>query len=199
MINAPLLVEERDVRAVARQMRTQWIGRGFHVRFLEILMARWVRARYAVALGSGTAALTAAFAFLPGSTVHVHLPVCNAVYVALALARKRISQRSKARLTVYPECGGDIEDYARYLPKWNETELRGRYGVFSFGALKDVTGGIGGCLVSNTPFLSSIEYWKRVSPLSDINAALILSQLERYKGHHKARRVADGKLWIPPA
>ena len=199
-MSAPRLVEERDVRAVAQQMRTQWIGRGRRVRGLEFRMAQWVGARYAVALGSGTAALTIALALLPGATVCVALPVCDAVLVAIAIARKRVSLRSKTRLTVYPERGGDIEDYARHLPSLGEIKLQGRYGVFSFGALKDVTGGIGGCLVSNTPFPSSfVENWKRISPLSDINAELILSQLARYEGHYKARRVADGKLWIPPA
>ena len=111
----------------------------------------------------------------------------------------RASPTGRLSLTVYPEQGGDIEDYARHLPPYGKVKLKGHYGVFSFGALKDVTGGTGGCLVSNELFPAEAETWKVLSPLSDINAALILSQLARYDGHHTLRAVADGKTWVPPA
>ena len=195
---AALLLEECDVSVVARQMRTQWVGRGKRVECLEQVMADWVNARYAVALGSGTAALAAALETFRRPTVYVMPNVCSAVHAAIKFAGKRASRSSGLSISVYPKQGGTIEDYARHLPQNGEAQLLGRYGVFSFGALKDVTGGLGGCLVSNKPFPKSIAPWKRISPLSDINAALILSQLARYAGHHKIRRVADGKLWTAP-
>lgn len=158
------LVTDEDIEAVSQQMRSQWIGRGTKVVELETVIADWVHAKHCVVLGSGTAALMLANAQGHGGTV-----------------------------TIYPQRGGDIEDFARHLPARHEATLQGRFGVFSFGALKDVSGGIGGALVSNEPIQA--DHWKRISPLSDINAAMILSQLWRYQGHVEERLVADGKVW----
>lgn len=194
MDSVPLITQD-DIDAIGRQASSMWLGRGDRVKELEMEMAEWVGARYALALGSGTAALTLAIQLLNSGTVCcVHPTACEAIDVAIkAAGAKRGGLQSDARITIYPFRGGDIEDFAKHLPRRKTVTLDGKYGVFSFGALKDVTGGIGGCLVSNKPILPG--GMDKVSPLSDINAALILSQLRRYQGHQEWRRVADGKVW----
>jgi hypothetical protein len=117
--------------------------------------------------------------------------------IAVRAAGMMETTMSDANVTIYPERGDCIEDFARHLPREGETRLIGRFGVFSFGALKDVTGGIGGCLVSHDKF--HVYDSLALSPLSDINAALILSQLDRYGGHTRLREVAGGKTWESPA
>lgn len=165
------------------------------MRELELEMAHWVGATHALALGSGTAALALAIRSLKAETVCcIHPTTCEAIDVAIkAAGAKRGGLQSDARITIYPFRGGDIEDFAKNLPRRKTVILDGKYGVFSFGALKDVTGGIGGCLVSNSPI--NPDGMDKLSPLSDINAALILNQLRRYQGHAIHRRVADGKVW----
>ena len=194
------LITHMDICAVEAQMESLWIGRGKRVAELEARMAAWVGVKYSVAFGSGTAALTVA---LLNDRRHIYvsvpdLPGCDALHVAVRAAGKREGSLSDLRITIYPERGDQIEDFARHLPREGETRLIGRFGVFSFGALKDVTGGIGGCLVSHDPIYRA-DQWKLLSPLSDINAALILSQLDRYEGHTRTRLVADGKTWESPA
>jgi hypothetical protein len=191
------LVTEHDVQAVARQMRTQWIGRGLRVRELERRMAEWVNASHAVAFGSGTAALMVAMLLCRRPIVRLPDGACEALHAAARLAQLKEHPDTAFHVTIYPERGDWIEDFARYLPREGETRLIGRFGVFSFGALKDVTGGLGGCLVSHAPI--DAGDWPRLSPLSDINAALILSQLAHYDGHRTERMVADGKIWRAPA
>lgn len=195
------LIEAADVRAVTYQMQSMWVGRGRRVLELEQRMAAWVGAKYAVAFGSGTAALTVALMHAGRPVIRPDkLPGCDVFDIAVRTADLRYREQSDLHITVYPERGDQIEDFARHLPREGETRLIGRFGVFSFGALKDVTGGIGGCLVAQTPFTPRIiADWKRLSPLSDINAALILSQLDRYDGHTRLRQVADGKTWESPA
>ena len=196
MSAAPLLVDEQDVQAVMAQMRSQWVGRGARVRQLERRMAAWVGAAHAVAFGSGTAALTVAMLLRRRPIVSLPEGACEALHAAARIAKLHEHPDTSFRVTVYPERGDQIEDFARHLPREGETRLIGRFGVFSFGALKDVTGGLGGCLVSHSPI--DAGDWPRLSPLSDINAALILSQLDRYDGHRELRTVADGKLWRAP-
>lgn len=195
------LITDSDLFAVSKQMATMWIGRGKRVAELEARMAAWVGAKHAVAFGSGTAALTVALLHSGRPVVRVpHLPGCDALNIAVRASDRRYRDQTDLHITIYPERGDSIEDFARHLPREGETRLIGRFGVFSFGALKDVTGGIGGCLVSHEPLLSTLaEDWKLLSPLSDINAALILSQLDRYEGHTRLREVADGKTWESPA
>ena len=185
------LVTEDDVTAVAEQMRSFWIGRGERVASLERTMADWVDAKYAVAFGSGTAALSMAVKLLE-RTVSPPRGCCMAVHEAIRFAGWEPTYNEDARITIYPDRGGDIEDFARFLPRKHEVTLQGRFGVFSFGALKDVSGGIGGCLVSNEPIDGGVL--ARVSPLSDINAAMILSQLSRYEGKDD-RLVAGNLFW----
>ena len=160
-------------------------------------MAAWVGAAHAVALGSGTAALTVAMLLCHRPIVRLPDGACEALHAAARMAKLSEHPATSFHVTVYPERGDWIEDFARHLPREGATRLIGRFGVFSFGALKDVTGGLGGCLVSHTPI--DAGDWPRISPLSDINAALILSQLDRYDGHRKLRTVAEGKLWRAPA
>lgn len=168
-----------------------WIGRGNRVAELERTMAEWVGVKYGVCVGSGTAALVLAMSLTPSKTFY-YKP-CTAIDIALKLAGKERGR--EASIAVYPEVSADIIDYARRLPVRAETRLTARFGVFSFSALKDVSGGLGGCLVSNYPI--EAEDFKRLSPLCDINAAMILSQLKRYDGQ-KARLVAGGAKWIQP-
>lgn len=184
------LVTEDDVLAVSEQMRSFWIGRGEEVAELERVIADWVGAKYAVALGSGTAALTVAMSSLPH--LYVDYPtVCDALDLAAKAAGKR-KGFDGMRVSIYPDEGGHIVDYARHLPAKHQSKLLARFGVFSFGALKDVSGGIGGAVVSNYPIEAGD--WRKLSPISDINAAMILSQLSRYK-HKQERLVANGQRW----
>lgn len=198
MSEARPLITTADKIAVNSQLSTMWIGRGRRVLELEQRMAAWVGVKHAVAFGSGTAALTVALLNTTSPVVNIPtLAGCDALNIAARAARMGVVQYSDTRVTVYPERGASIEDFARHLPCERETRLIGRFGVFSFGALKDVTGGIGGCLVSYDPI--DAGDWRALSPLSDINAALILSQLDRYAGHTRLRQVADGKTWESPA
>lgn len=190
------LITTRDVYAVKRQMASMWIGRGPRVAELEKRMAAWVGATYGVVFGSGTAALTVALHNTGATGVRIPPIDCDALHIAARAADMKVTEHGSVDITVYPERGGEIEDFARHLPREREVMLRGRFGVFSFGALKDVTGGIGGCLVANEPF--NVWHWPLLSPLSDINAALILSQLDHYNGHTRLREVADGKTWESP-
>ena len=186
------LVTDDDISAVSEQMRSFWIGRGERVRALEIAMADWVGVDHAVAFGSGTAALSMAVKLL-GRPVRPPDVCCAAVIDAIRFAGLEPTYNDgDARITIYPDRGVDIEDFARHLPKKHEIRLTGRFGVFSFGALKDVSGGLGGCLVSNEPLDGGVL--AKVSPLSDINAAMILSQLARYEGKSD-RLVAGGMSW----
>lgn len=189
------LTTAADRRAVDDQLSSMWIGRGRRVLELEQRMAAWVGAKYAVAFGSGTAALTVALENTNRVVVDVPQIDCEALHAAARMAGM-VEGISSASIVVYPERGDCIEDFARHLPREGEVRLAGRFGVFSFGALKDVTGGIGGCLVAHEPF--KVRDWPLLSPLSDINAALILSQLDRYAGHTRLRQVADGKTWESP-
>lgn len=190
-MNISPLVTEEDIKAVTHQLRSFWIGRGKKVEDLERKMAAWVGAKYAACFGSGTAALVVALSSI--GKLHVSYPddVCEAVKIAVLLAGR--APGDGAKLVIYPDTEGDVIDFARHLPKRGQVTLKARYGVFSFGALKDVSGGLGGCLVSNDPIHA--EAYKRLSPLSDINAAMILSQLSRYDGKADYRKVADGTLW----
>jgi dTDP-4-amino-4,6-dideoxygalactose transaminase len=193
------LITDSDLFAVSKQMATMWIGRGKRVAELEARMAAWVGVKRAVAFGSGTAALTVALLNLRRPVVRIpHVEGCDSLRIAVRAAGMMETTMSDANVTIYPERGDCIEDFARHLPKEGETRLIGRFGVFSFGALKDVTGGIGGCLVSHAPWLLGAD-WQKLSPLSDINAALILSQLDRYEGHTRLRQVAGGKTRESPA
>lgn len=185
------LVTEEDVVSVSSQMRSFWIGRGVRVAELEEVMRGWVGVRYAVALGSGTAALAMAIRLSGAKYVNVPQGACEAIQHAVQMAGA-VQSLTGIEISIYPSRGGLIEDFARHLPLRGEVKLDGRFGVFSFGALKDVSGGIGGCLVANEPIAS--EMWKKVSPISDINAAMILSQLDRYKGP-ALRLVAGGLVW----
>lgn len=188
------LVTEQDAIRVSKRIESQWIGRGFLVNRLEGWMAAWVNAKHAVAFGSGTMALMMAIKHLRPQTVSRPHDSCEALNRAIILAGAvPVNYSGDVSISIYPKRGGDIEDFAKHLPKKGEVQLQGKYGVFSFGALKDVTGGIGGCLVSNDPI--DPKGWEWASPLSDINAALILSQLSRYDGHATQRLVADGKIW----
>lgn len=186
------LVTEDDVTAVSEQMRSFWIGRGERVAALERIMAGWVHAKHAVAFGSGTAALSMAVKLL-GRAVRPPDGCCSAIHDAIRFAGlEPFYGDSGAKITIYPIRGLDIEDFAKCLPKRHEITLQGRFGVFSFGALKDVSGGIGGCLVANEPLDGGVL--AKVSPLSDINAAMIISQLSRYAGKDD-RLVANGVTW----
>lgn len=184
------LVLEYDVNAVSNQLRSQWIGRGEKVRELELKMAKWVGAKYAVALGSGTASLVVAINHV-GLAVSHPVDVCDAVKIGVRYSRPGYG--TQATISIYPDDSGDIVDFARHLPMRGEVQLKAKAAIFSFGALKDVSGGVGGCVVSNTEI--DCEDYKKISPLSDINAAMILSQLNRYDGKSDYRRVADGTLW----
>ena len=190
-MNISPLVTEEDVKAVTNQLRSLWIGRGRKVEELERKMAQWVGAKYAACFGSGTAALVVALSTI--GKLHVTYPddVCEAVKIAVLLAGRAPGEGT--RIAIYPNTDGDVIDFARHMPRRGDVTLTARYGVFSFGALKDISGGLGGCLVSNDPIHA--EAYKRLSPLSDINAAMILSQLARYEGKADYRKVADGTLW----
>lgn len=192
------LITHLDRIIVDRQLASMWLGRGRRVLELEQRMAAWVGAKYAAAFGSGTAALTVAL-MNEQRRRRVNVPDidCEALHAAVRAADMVEGIDTELSITLYPERGAFIEDFARHLPRESETRLIGRFGVFSFGALKDVTGGIGGCLVSHAPF--DVGDWRMLSPLSDINAALILSQLNRYTGHTRLRAVAEGKIWESPA
>lgn len=187
----PLLTED-DIYCVSAQMRSLWIGRGDRVAELESVMSSWVGAKYAVALGSGTAALAWAISLSGARYVRIPLGACEALKHSVDIAGA-VDNPTGLEISIYPTRGGVIEDFARHLPARHEVRLEGRFGVFSFGALKDVSGGIGGCLVANEPL--DAEKWKKVSPISDINAAMILSQLSRYVGQSRFRVVAGGKVW----
>ena len=194
MIPTPLLNAD-DMDAVFQQMRSFWVGRGKRVTELEEVMADWVHAKHAVAFGSGRAALMVAIRLLMAETVACFTPVrCNAIDQAISMAAAdRGGLQADVRISVYPLRGGEIEDFCKFLPRKHSVTLQGKYGAFSFGALKDVTGGIGGCLVSNEPIKA--DDWKLLAPISDINAAMILSQLKRYEGHQTHRLVAESKVW----
>lgn len=189
------LVHADDMDAVFKQMRSFWVGRGKRVEELEATMADWVHAKHAVAFGSGRAGLMVAIRLMRAETVYYFGPSkCPAIGEAISMAAAdRGDLQADARISVYPLRGGDIEDFCKFLPRKHSVTLQGKYGVFSFGALKDVTGGIGGCLVSNEPIKA--DDWKMLAPLSDINAAMILSQLKRYEGHQTHRLVAESKVW----
>lgn len=191
-MNAAPILTEADVAAVARQMRSFWIGRGDTVAALERKMCAWVGASHAIALGSGTAALALAIQRSGAAEVAIPAGACDALQHATLVAGARDAVTG-VRISIYPKRNGYIEDFAKHLPERGEVNLEGRFGVFSFGALKDVSGGIGGCLVANEPI--EAETWRRVSPISDINAAMILAQLERYRGHCARRIVAGGLIW----
>lgn len=186
------LVTDDDVAAVSEQMRSFWIGRGERVSELESMMAKWVGAKYALAVGSGTAALVVALKQSGNLYADFDDGCCEAVKQAVKIAGKLRDKRGE-RIAVYPYMDGTIVDFARHLPKRGEIALRGALGVFSFGALKDVSGGLGGCVVWDVPIED--HGMAKLSPLSDINAAMILSQLSRYKGKEHTRLVADNRTW----
>lgn len=187
------IVTERDIRAVARQMRSFWIGRADRVAELETLMADWVGAKYGVAFASGTAALAVAMRSFHYKTIDFPVGVCDAIPAAARVAG--CARGGGPLVSIYPDKRGAIVDFARHLPARGEFKMQSqhRFGVFSFGALKDVSGGLGGMVVSNTPIQA--DDMKRISPLCDLNAAMILSQLARYRGKAEKRLVAGGKTW----
>lgn len=55
-------IDEKDIQEVAKVLRTDWITQGPKVEEFEKAVARYCRAKYAVAVSSGTAALHAAYA-----------------------------------------------------------------------------------------------------------------------------------------
>lgn len=173
-------------------MRSFWIGRGDRVKELEHTMADWVGAKHAVALSSGTAALVVAMKAFPTMFVSFDDDCCDALRVATRVACKWHDRRG-FRIAVYPDTDGEILDFARHLPARGKVRLLARFGIFSFGALKDVTGGLGGCVVSNEPIDAGDLV--KLCPMSDINASMVLSQLSRYKGKAETRLVADNKTW----
>ena len=185
------LVKPEDIEAVSRQMGSFWIGRGSKVALLEEVMADWVSAKRCVVFGSGTAALVVAMRSMRQAFIDYPKDVCDAFFFAANAAK--VGHGRGPKVTIYPDVSGDIVDFARHLPVRKEHKLEAAYGIFSFGALKDVSGGIGGAIVSDHPIYA--DDMKRISPLSDINAVMVLSQLKRYRGHLPLRLVADGKTW----
>lgn len=198
-MNPKPLTIPADAEAVKAQVLSRWIGPGDVCRRLERRMAEWVGVSHAQVFGSGTAALSVAFKNLPGSVFCVpYLDGCPTFERAAKWGGGMVTYPpGPLDVSIYPDSSGLVVDYARCLPMPYSAILHGMFGVFSFGALKDVTGGIGGCLVSRRPFRTfDMEF---ISPLSDINAALIMNQLDRYDGHATHRLVADDVVWEAPS
>ncbi|MBI5629267.1 MAG: DegT/DnrJ/EryC1/StrS aminotransferase family protein [Elusimicrobia bacterium] len=250
-------VADEEVRAVARVLKSGWMTTGPEVRRFEREFARYIGAKHAVAVNSGTAALHLALLSLglkEGDEVIVPTMTFTATAeVALyfkakpvlvdcrtdtlnmdpELIERAVTRRTRAVIPVHfggHPCDMDpilavaerrglavIEDAAHAPPSRYGRKMVGTLGdmgCFSFHAVKPVTTGEGGMLVTNDParaakarLLSlhgiSKDAWKRYNAagswryevitagykynMTDIAAAIGLCQLAKCEASWRIR------------
>lgn len=251
-------LDQREINAVAAVLKSGWIGSGPKVDRFEQKFARFVGAKYAVAVSSASSALQLAFqgvALEPGSEVispsltfiatnHAILlnqlkPVfCDVDSDTLCADPDDISRRitPQTRAIVVMHYGGHAVDLSPLVKLCRRHKLyliedcahatgsyyRGRHvgtfgilGCFSFAAIKNLTTGDGGMIVTNSKKLAeqikilrwsgiSKDTWRRTSSkkysweydvvsvsgkhqMNDIAAAIGLVQLTKLEKNNLTR------------
>lgn len=231
-------LNSKDRTSIEKVLMSNMIARGSEVVKYETLVAKYLKARYAIAQGSGTSAIILALKCLKvekNDEVIIPTYVCRSVYESvLSVGAKpiicdvnahrvldtdsisgNITNKTKAIIAVhtfgYP-C--DIRDLKSFgvpiiedacqafgLKLQYESNISaatvGEIGILSFHATKCLTTGEGGMFITNSDeyyseakklVLGSHELGIRCNcPMSDLQACLGISQLERYDDFIKRR------------
>lgn len=193
-------ITEEDIDAVNEVLRSRFIGRCSYINSLEVKIAQSVGTKDAVCVGSGRAAIMFALEPFKGRTVYlptystfdlldaVRWAGCNVKLYDLGESGKDLmlvvhgpleSEVSRGAYAIY--------DFANVFP--GNFDIGNNTAVFSFGPLKPITGGHGGAISRRGVF--DRNRMENLSPMTDINAALVLSQLRRAPPVKRILRVDD--------
>ena len=71
-------IDDEDIKSVVEVLKSDWITQGLKIKEFEKALAKFVGAKYAVALSSGTAALHAA-CFATGIAADQYLPISKKI------------------------------------------------------------------------------------------------------------------------
>lgn len=193
----PVITAE-DVNAVTEVMKSRFIGRGPKTVELERLLTKTI-GQNTVCTGSGRAAIMFALEPFKGRTVYLPTYSTHDLLDAARWAGCNI------RLYDYGESGEDLMmvvhgqptevplgtyavfDFANVFPQ--NFDLKHHTAVFSFGPMKPITGGHGGAL-SRAGWTDRNKV-ENISPMTDINSALVLSQLKRPQRQKRLITVED--------
>lgn len=193
-------ITDGDVAAVSDVLRSRFIGRYSCINALEAKIAQSVGMQEAICLGSGRAAIMFALEVFRGRTVYLptystidllnaaHWAGCNIKLYDLGETGEDLMLVVHGPLaSEVPRGTYAIYDFANVFP--DNFDLRNHTAVFSFGPLKPITGGHGGAISCRS--ILDRNKIENISPMTDINAALVLSQLKRPAPEKRLLQVDD--------
>ena len=183
-------ISPKDIASVLEVLNSRFIGRCEKTKELEDKISKATNARNVVCVGSGRSAIASACQILRLKKVFVPTYSCDdlidaPLWAGTAPIPYDIDQEvTEAAIVVHgpikvhvPRGTKVIHDFANVFPK--NFDLVDDIAIFSFGPLKPITGGHGGAIAYNFPL--NRDKLSNLSPTSDINSALTLSQLKREK------------------
>ena len=211
-------ISKSDKKAVMRVLESNWIaGNGPECKRLEDELAEYTGYKYAVVVSNATAALQLAYnsIFIKGRTIH--LPTLSFIATANAATINDLHpiflDANRKTLTTdhgdigvslggYPIFQSTVADNAQYVHRGMAFFQNNIISVHSFHAVKQVTGGEGGAILTNNSDIAEecrllADHNRREGlsygigynfRLSDIQAALIRSQLQREDSNIIRRR-----------
>ena len=172
------------------------IGRCEKTKELEEVIAKATNAKEVVVVGSGRAAIAFACQALGFTSIQVPTYSSDDLMDAPIWGGARpipydIDGNIEDAIVVHPyhfrQSGRIIHDFAHIWPK--DFDVGNDIAIFSFGPLKPITGGHGGAIACN--FKLDRHKLENMSPISDMNSSLILSQLKRPPPEKRYIRVND--------
>lgn len=219
-------ITEDDRRAVTRVLDSRWIsGNGPETAQFEEALAEYTGYKYCLAVSSATAGLYVLAGVLSPSIKTCYIPALTFVATAntfMDVASVQIIDVDADKLTApqatvpvsyagYPVFSGMVADDAHYIyPGMAEFKFQ-KACVLSFHAVKPITSGEGGAILTDDEALYHIckEYCNHGARpdggyryglnfrMADINAALARSQLQRAEKdlvwrHHISNKYFDG-------
>lgn len=233
-------ITDEDVEAVATVLRkNEWLaGNGPVTRQFEEAIAEYTGYEFSIAVNSATSGLFVAYSVMYGKkSLTIHVPALTFVATANMLLAtntdiKIIDVDSKTwtdtkikevpvSFAGYPTFGGEVADDAHFL-NCGMVQYDHDISVISTHAVKHVTSGEGGVILTNDEYLyremsklvdqgrgvgNSQFGWGYNFRMPDMNAALALSQLKRHPenlahkrqlAHEYYRLLKGSPLTLPP-
>jgi len=153
-------LDDKDIAAVVEVLKSDWLTQGPKVQEFETALAKFVGAKYAVVVNSGTAALHAAY-FAAGIKVGdevITSPITFASTANAALflgARPIFTDIAKIQKIAKEHDLLVIEDACHALGAWYGKKKIGNcqysdLAAFSFHPVKSITTGEGGAVITNS-------------------------------------------------
>ena len=198
-------ITQEDVEAVSKTLQSRFIGKWKKTEELERVISGITFAP-TVCVGSGRTALVQAMKLL--GSKRVYIPTyssddlldaclwagCTPVPYDIGATIFRdtlVKVHQEIEPTDYFDNVKIIHDFAHFWPKMFKLHKETEMAVFSFGHAKPITGGTGGAISGHATF-DRHKLWCN-SPMNDISASLVLSQLNRPK-RTKRLIIIDGGL-----